>query len=307
MLEEALRMELQIHKLKPNASKRRLVQAYNASHVRLLECAREWNRLIAGLNLCSVELRPLDMPDGDAKAAEAAAKLTALLGEAPTAGPPCTTAAMVAQPSEKLCLALREDLEARVRRLAAEMVRHVHTGYQQALFGPITWLDDETVEFKYFMAPVLYVDTEQQATRKATYTSVRTTHHYQHRSGYHQQHLMEAKVAPGLPPRDMLPPRLRPLSDLLPAYLHGIVSTVEGLLIAERVVEWDVETSQSTHDAIIPHPRIPFDPAIIIGPYVLAGWTDRDFHAADSLTTTARRWVRRTRITAAHYLSSRRA
>lgn len=297
-LAKSLWHELPYRSLGPGSSMRRIVSSYADSFNILSHCCAEWSRFVEAIARCAVYERPAAMPDGAVKVRETIDAILKKVDYGIRLQPSVVTAQLVAQPSKTVYEALEDDLVNRISRIITHVFAVLHKGFQQAWYGPISWTGETTCEFIYFTSPILFLGTTQETEATAKSLKTVTRHRFQHRRGYHQQHLMCAKMASGLPPSGLLPPRIRHLVESLPRFLESVVSTVDGLLVAERIVEWDEGTSETTHEVVLPHPRLAADPAIVVGPYVLTGWSDRDFDGDNkSFALNSRRWVHRTWMT----------
>ncbi len=74
--------------------------------------------------------------------------------------------------------------------------------------------------------------------------------------------------------------------------LRPFIATLNGLLINERIVEWDESETTLAEEVTIPSSEAEDDPAIVFGPYVLFGWSDRDL-SLPTPTVLVQRWAAR--------------
>ncbi len=67
-----------------------------------------------------------------------------------------------------------------------------------------------------------------------------------------------------------LPEKYSRLIDACPNWLAGSVRVLEGELFREERIEWDLHTDKRTEERVIE--RVRRCPAVLFGPYILAGW-----------------------------------
>lgn len=125
-----------------------------------------------------------------------------------------------------------------------------------------------------------------------------------HHHTRHKHHLIGAKAHPLPAPEVARPARVQALLDGIPPGVRGEVRIVDGTLISKSVDPWQEEGARWVETESIPVQTR--DPAVVLGDYVLTGWTVEEVEAeqrqrrlAEAKREEERRWVtRHTRETA---------
>ncbi len=92
-----------------------------------------------------------------------------------------------------------------------------------------------------------------------------------HHHTRHKHHLIGAKAHPLPAPEVARPARVQALLDAIPPGVRGEVRVVDGTLISKSVDPWDEEGARWVETESIPVQTR--DPAVVLGDYVLTGWT----------------------------------
>lgn len=253
-------------------SKGRIVSAYTESLGVLFNAGNSWNLFWETLMEGAIE------PRSDSAFSEvphALKRLLELIEYRAERKPPVLCAELLATQPEALYLKLGEDLTQRINILIDQILYAIHTGLSVGILGPVNWADEETCEFVYFRHPIIELSKLETTVKTDAGIVVRDTRTFMYRFAYHHHHVMSARLSPGIPAAGVLPKRIRLVAEKVPSYLYPAIATVDGLLVAERIVEIDQEAIERHTDTPVRPPSV--DPAITIGPYVLAGWSDRDF------------------------------
>lgn len=77
-----------------------------------------------------------------------------------------------------------------------------------------------------------------------------------------------------------LPEKYSRLIDACPNWLAGSVRVLEGELFREERIEWDLHTDKRTEERVIE--RVRRCPAVLFGPYILAGWGELAIKAEEN-------------------------
>lgn len=247
----------------------KLIRMYTDDLNRIADSAQAWNMFWQELITNSVELRPLNMPCGEEQAAEAAHSLLKHFNYRIINTPSILTTDLLVQDARDICEALAADLVTRFVSMIKKVFDVLHAWHRKGFIGSIHWANEDTCDFTYFTLPVIYLGTERPNRPRAT-------HKYQNRYAYHHHVLMNAQCLKELPDRSQVPDRISRVIDAIPPFLKPFVNTVEGLLVNGRVVEIDSTRTQHEEDRELKRPSVETDPAIVLGPYVLAGWKNSE-------------------------------
>lgn len=98
-----------------------------------------------------------------------------------------------------------------------------------------------------------------------------------HHHTRHKHHLIGAKAHPLPAPEVARPARVQALLDAIPPGVRGEVRLVDGTLISKSVDPWDEEGARWVETESIPVQTR--DPAVVLGDYVLTGWTVEEVEA----------------------------
>ncbi len=157
------------------------------------------------------------------------------------------------------------------RHCLAQLVRLV----ELEVFGIAQWFDGNC-QYCFFRRQVRssHVSTSFENhwdwdIERRVVTGKTTMHLY-----CHEHHLIDAQQCPpdaaGIP----IPEKLDQLLAETPAWIFDYLKLITGTMIKENVVE-EVE-SEETWQQVEEIPRMHFDPALVIGPFVLLAWGPRD-------------------------------
>lgn len=92
----------------------------------------------------------------------------------------------------------------------------------------------------------------------------------QHRHAQHVHHVRNPTLNQPKSTIHPLPPKYSDLIDACPEWLSGSIRVLEGELFRDERIEWDLFTETRTAEKVIE--RVRRDPAVVFGPYILAGW-----------------------------------
>jgi len=92
----------------------------------------------------------------------------------------------------------------------------------------------------------------------------------QHRHAQHVHHVRNPVLSHPNATVNPLPTKYRSLIDSCPDWMVCSVRVLEGELFREERIEWDLHTEIRTDEKVIE--RVRCCPAVIFGPYILAGW-----------------------------------
>jgi hypothetical protein len=165
---------------------------------------------------------------------------------------------------------LAADLDDRVRTLASNFANSLAIGTARAAYGICQWIGSDTCRFYYWTNPIY---RNRRIKRQSNFTVV---------GALAQTDLFNATLTPRLPGSLRVPPRVRPLLASIPPVIRPLVSFLDGQVLSHRVIEWDNSKviGERRRDEAYLRSLLRFDPALLIGPYVIAGWAEDDFYTA---------------------------
>ncbi len=92
----------------------------------------------------------------------------------------------------------------------------------------------------------------------------------QHRHSQHVHHVRNPTLNTPKSTMHPLPTKYSDLIDACPDWMSGSLRVLEGELFRDERIEWDLFTETRTAEKVIE--RVRRDPAVVFGPYILAGW-----------------------------------
>lgn len=168
--------------------------------------------------------------------------------------------------------ALGEELlrlfDERCRALARHVVESLAAGLQQNQVGLIRFseLDPKVCQFFYC----------RLTTSLNSWTVERMRHHREVDTLWAYLHdLVEAEAVPVAWYSGEVPQRVQQVIEALPPFIAPHCKIVSGTLIGETIVERQVAVREWSE--VLPEtPRYAGDPALVFGPFVLAGWEESE-------------------------------
>ena len=168
------------------------------------------------------------------------------------------------------------------------------------LFGLVEWLPNNCCAYHFFKRVI--IQENEGASERVSEEKFRTVtqrdpgngrqvigrrtieqtvgggrHH--HRFARHQHDVMQAIHTSVRDSRVVMPPQVQRLCEAIPAWLYPFVQVIDGTIIRERIIERDVSGEQWADVRLRDEPIIGYEPAVIIGTFVLTGWGPREVQA----------------------------
>jgi hypothetical protein len=143
-----------------------------------------------------------------------------------------------------------------------------------ARLGTIDWLAEDVCRYRFFRNVVVRERGPEKETRTATHVRREREVIDTHRVATHTHELINARSEP-LPARHVRKPaHVEALIGKTPSWIAPFLRVASGDEVRELIVETDVRTDKQVEEQVevIYRP----DPALTLGRYVLAGWSDRD-------------------------------
>ncbi len=94
----------------------------------------------------------------------------------------------------------------------------------------------------------------------------------QHRHAQHVHHVRNPTLNESDSTVHPLPVKYKELIEACPDWMTGSVRVLEGELFRDERIEWDLFTETRSTEKVIE--RVRRDPAVVFGPFILAGWGD---------------------------------
>lgn len=217
------------------------------------------------------------------------------------------TPEIVRSPSPELLVRLRNMLAVSVSTLTANLVRTLDLLLTNEEVGLVEWFDDGPYcdcSFHYFKHLVTVKtdsisETRDIQERRQGNTIHRTTTDIVsfHRS---KEHLVEEHVHLVVNaerrriPEVLMPSAAVRLLNHVPDWLAPVLSVITGTLVQKDTIRYslaqvlDVDVEKRVSETTYDRPRVDPDPALVLGPYVLVGWTD-DVVQAELMEARAKR------------------
>ena len=183
--------------------------------------------------------------------------------------------------------------------IASQLLMSLHVLVERQVVGIIDWYDDTACKLHFYRHIVTQDQIRTKATQRSS-TAVNadtsrtiTTEHFEQLKGRnthsierHEHRVVDAETREPDQARHLIPHKHKSFLDHIPHWILKYVRILEGNLtyesIGSRTVR--VETFQSKpirtgiHKETLPVVRTPdeLDPAILLGHFVLTGWTQRE-------------------------------
>ena len=208
--------------------------------------------------------------------------------------PPVLTADLLPLPIEEVFGTVQTWSREACRDVVVQSLLALEAMVEHDMMGLIEWTDVTTCKIHYFEHAIQQsISTTRHSTRTFDNVSqiieerVRTRGRNNFAVIGHEHHLMNAEAHELGESRFPLPQRIHNLVHKIPDWLMPYVRVLEGDLILERVFRRDVATTRWEFEEvrrleIVTDPRVSesagydADPAILLGPYVLTGWGQRE-------------------------------
>jgi hypothetical protein len=277
----------------PEESVERAVERYTSDHALLTHATEEVRRFLDQV------LEQYLMPTTDSRIRdERRAVLLASL-PLPKRPPHHLSAEFLAKPSSEVMIKLRAAIDRAVRELIGSFIACLQRLVQQCVCGLIDRPRSDLGRFTFFTEEltnqIVRRETRQRRKGKRKANSrvigvdhvktleTTTTHR---RFTKHEHHLMDTTERSPQFVRWPLPTRVEEWVMTTPTWLRSQLRVVEGTVILERSVTW--ETTQTTTRVLAERDEPVFapDPALILGDFVLTGWSEPEMPSAQPAQST---------------------
>ena len=288
------------------ADKGTLVRLYTESLGKLHSLQTDVRSLVRAVCAAGFEFRQLGgVTDEGAKQLAMEQALEEMVRDIATTQRPIenalTSTLVASHTPRQLLVTFRRALEAALARFAEDFERTLEALVDRQVAGLIDWTDSQTCCYHFFRHVVLqdnhgksesFGPTRLNRRSPTGWSQVVTeTEGGEHifRRARHEHHVMHAFHTSPANSRVPMPARARRLLQAIPAWLYPFIRIVDGDLFRERIVEQDLKRKQwgRTRVREVPvenrdDPVYGWEPAIIIGGFVLTGWGPKEVVAVQT-------------------------
>ncbi len=285
----------------PDDSSEKLVAAYILSLNQLDRFRRDVDAMVRTACIANLEFRQEQGETHvEAKAVAVKSKLNEMLQSSVDAWMPARNvvdARLVSRAKSEIQTRLESALKQAVADFCQQFFDLLAKMVDRELFGLVEWLPNNCCAYHFFKRVIIQENegaSEQvseerfQAVnqrdagngrqvigrRTIEQTVGRGRHH--HRFARHQHDVMQAIRTSVRDSRVVMPPQVQRLCEAIPAWLYPFVQVIDGTIIRERIIERDVGADQWADVRLRDEPIIGYEPAVIIGTFVLTGWGPRE-------------------------------
>jgi hypothetical protein len=273
-----------------------LARAAAESADRLRQCVKETEIFFRALVTCAIEVRDCKSPTERLRLKQLKEK--ELLADMPRLRPPLFMPILLHIMANGKPSTVEMYYDIGLKFAIGELIQDILDGLERLvstqLVGKIKWYSPQVCEYDFYRAVVVQSLGESSTTRreegsKVIDTTTRTVTD-NHRVAIHSHEVINAKKL-ALPAEKILRPQsVSTLIESIPIWLKHSVRVVAGDQIRETIVERELRTvSREDRSERVVATRSEdtiyrWDPALVLGPYVLAGWTDADVAAEPTKT-----------------------
>lgn len=224
--------------------------------------------------------------------------------------PPLLTAELIAQPLPVVQSRTNEWVQNACQSIATQLLMSLHVLVERNVVGIIEWPGASSCKLHFFRHVVTQdqiqsKESERVSTKtNADSTRQQTVEKWEQTKGRnvfsverHEHHVMNAEVREPDNTKNPVPQDHKQFLDRIPVWIRKYVGVLEGDLILEKVVTTDIRKESfqskpvrhSIHEETLPAIRTTYeyDPAILLGHFVLTGWTqkeiDKEQHRRDRI------------------------
>lgn len=279
-----------------------VIEAYVGSLSQLERCQAEAKALIEACCEANLEFRQ-EVGETYLPARDKALKsqLSAMLSEAGDSWLPIRNilqAKLVSQPLPELRQRLHDALVTGVKEFSTEFFELLARLVDRELFGLVEWHPNHCCSYHFFKRVVIQenqgasqqvttsyrngrlaeVDSDEGDTVIGTRRTktVRGKGQHTHRLARHEHGVMQAIRTSIGNSQVIMPPPVERLVNRVPAWLAPFVQVIDGQIFRERIIERDLKVAKWEDVEVRDEPILGWEPAVIIGPYVLTGWGPRE-------------------------------
>lgn len=209
-------------------------------------------------------------------------------------------ARLVSRPKAEIQTKLESALKQAVADFCQQFFDLLARMVDQELFGLVEWLPNNCCAYHFFRRVIIQENegaservseerfrTPRQPDRgfgrqivgRRTIEQTKGKGRHIHRFARHQHDVMQAIHTSIRDSRVVMPPSVQHLCETVPSWLYPFVQVIDGTIIRERIIERDATVDHWTDTQIRDEPIIGYEPAVIIGAFVLTGWGPREVQA----------------------------
>jgi len=305
LLQETLAARLAWNSLPAEVADRQsLVEAYVASLTQLGRFREDVEKLVRAGCQANLEFRQLaGETNVSGRDAALAAKLDAMLTEAACDWLPIKNVLDARVVSQSVAL-LRPKLQTAINEAVDDFARQffelLAKLVERQFFGLVEWLPNHCCGYHFFKRVVIqenlgslrpeildisfddFADDSGDsraasgAVRRQRIKETRGHGKHYHRFARHEHSVMNAVCTTIANSKVVMPPQVVALVKQVPDWLYPFVQVIDGDIFRERIVEQDTGVETWADVRVRDEPIYGYEPAVIIGPYVLTGWGPRE-------------------------------
>ncbi|HQX52147.1 MAG TPA: hypothetical protein PLY87_17410 [Planctomycetaceae bacterium] len=213
--------------------------------------------------------------------------------------PALLTAELIAQPLPIVQSRTGDWVREACETIAAQLLMSLHVLVEMDVVGIIEWPGDTACKLHYYRHVVKQDRIQSKTTERSRIrtnddsTRQLTVEQWEQMKGRntfsierHEHHVMNAEARETTQTKLPIPQDHDQFLQRIPAWIRKHIRVLEGDLILEKVVTTEVRKEsfqskpirRSVNEETLPavRPTLEFDPAILLGHYVLTGWTQRE-------------------------------
>ncbi len=282
----------------------KLVASYIQSLNQLDRYRRDVDGMIRAACIANLEFR---QEQGEthtgAKDAAVTGKLNEMLQSSIDAWMPVRNvvdARLVSRPTPEIRTKLDSALKQAVADFCQQLFELLAKMVDRELFGLVEWLPNNCCAYHFFRRVIIQENegaservseerfrtstqsdsgTGRQVIGRRIIEQTKGKGRHIHRFARHQHDVMQAVHTSIRDSRVVMPPTVQQLCETVPTWLYPFVQVIDGTIIRERIIERDASVDHWTDTQIRDEPIIGYEPAVIIGTFVLTGWGPREVQA----------------------------
>ena len=150
-----------------------------------------------------------------------------------------------------------------------------------SVLGGHTWKSKDVVSYTYFFAGRNRTSEEwsDENRRRRTTTVSDTVIRHEHQLFNADYYPLSAPIR--------RPDYVNYLTDAIAPWLQPHALIIEGDMLREKVTTTTTVVSETVHEEVFP--QFQWSPALVLGKYVLTGWSQKDLRPEDALDVVARK------------------
>lgn len=206
------------------------------------------------------------------------------------------TAELAACPRPEIEQILQSGLRKAVQKFVAQFVDGLGVLVDRSVAGLVHWTGPNTVKYHFFRRRVVGDSFERRTIRgpmqlrddsdapgdprrwKRVHKTT-TSSQVVYTLGHHRHHAVDAFHTTIDNSKVVMPPFVQTLVAAIPDWMRPVIRVVDGYLIREEISEHEICRDQIVRTEYFDEPLRGYEPAVVLGPFVLTGWGPREIEA----------------------------